>query len=229
MTTAVNPFKGKAKADGGGGDLKIEIPSADTHDARIVGLVDLGTHNEAFGNEQPKPKRQVYLVFELDEEISGVKGANHAVGVRYTLSFHEKATLRKLAEAILNEGQKYAPDADVDYNALLGQPCSVQIAHVSGKGDKADRKYVKVGTISAVPKKRRESVFKPTREIFEWYVGRDDLNDLPDNLPRIFGETVADVIKRCHELGGSGNAPGGHAASGEGEVGGNGGGKDIPF
>lgn len=209
--TTVNPLKGKAKADGGG-DFKAEVPSVDTHDARVVAMIDLGTQMESFGGEEPKPRRQFFIAYELDEETS-VKGVNHVVGVRYTLSFHEKATLRKLAEAILNDGQKFPPDHDVDYGALLGQPCSVQISHKQGTGEKSDRKYVVVGTISAIPKKRRDQVFKPRRAPVLWLVGEDRAK-LPDYLPRIYGEKVEDVIGRCRELTGRRGA----RAAGEGEI-----------
>lgn len=200
MTTTeqrTNPFKGQAKADGG--DFKTEIPSEDTHDARIIGLVDLGTHMESFKGEAPKAQRKCLLVFELDEEMTGTRGVNHVVGVEYTLSYHEKASLRKLAETILNDGQKYK--GDVDYGELLGQPCAVQVSHTVKQTDNGERRYVKVGAISAVNKKKRESHFKAKRPQVVWCVG-DDLSDLPDFLPRIWGEKVEDKIGRCHEVKG---------------------------
>lgn len=198
--TRPNPLKGKATSGGG---EKTEIPSADVHDARVVALVDLGTHPETFGGTGPAEwKRSVYLVFELDEEMSGMKGVNHVVGQKYTLSFHEKANLRKLAENLLNDGTPYAPEASIDYSALLGQPCAVQIAHESGKGDKADRTYAKIKAISGIAKKKRDKVFEAKREQREWYVG-DSLKNLPDYLPRIYGEKAEEVIGRCRELAGS--------------------------
>ncbi len=128
-----------------------------------------------------------------------MKGVNHVVGVRYTLSFHERATLRQLAEAVMNDGAKYDADAGIDYAALLGQPCAVQIAHEKKTTDKGERVYAKVGTIAAVGKKARAKVFAPKRKLAEWYVG-SPLADLPDYLPRIYGEEVKDVIGRCQEL-----------------------------
>lgn len=226
MTTmqSKNPLMGKAQSGGGGDFSKTEIPSADVHDARIVALVDLGSHQESFQGGHAEWKRGLYVVFELDEEMTGFKGTNHVVGVKYTLSFHEKANLRKLAENLLNDGNAYAADAAVDYTRLLGQPCAVQISHESGKGDKADRTYVRVKGVSSVPKKRREQVFAPKRELAKWFVGVNPLNDLPDYLPRIYGEKVEDVVRRCRELTASSSS----AASEQTEPD-NGNDEDTPF
>ncbi len=214
MTAATaNPFQGKARADGGG-DFKTEIPSEDTHEARVVALIDLGTHKESFQGGPEKLQRKVYLVYELDEEMTGMKGTNHVVGVRYTLSFHEKSNLRQLAEAILNEGVKYKPDEAYSYGDLLGQPCTVQIAHDKKTTEKGERIYARVGTIAAVGKKARAKVFAAKRELAEWYVGHSS-ESLPDYLPRIYGEEVTEVIGRCQELAlkaaseGEGEAPSG--------------------
>lgn len=220
-TAAPSPLRGPAKSDSGG-DYKTDVPSADVHDARVVALVDLGSHLESFQGGEPKRQRKVFLVYELDEEVSGMKGVNHVVAVKYTLSFHEKATLRKLAETLLNEGQKYPAEHPIDYAALVGAPCTVTITHQQGTGDKADRKYAKVGVISAVPRKRRDGVFKPRRALKVWVVG-DPIEQLPDYLPRDYGEKVQDVIARCLEL--TASAP----ASGEGAVGDDNGQDDPPF
>ncbi len=192
----------RGKPQSGGGDFKTEVPSADVHDARVVAIVDLGTHQEAFGGTGPLEwKRSLYLVFELDEEMTGMKGANHVVGQKYTLSFHEKANLRKLAENLLNEGAAYGPEDAIDYSKLLGQPCAVQISHETkpASGDKPERTYAKIKAITSIAKKKRAAVFAPRREKKEWYVG-DALSALPDYLPRIYGEKAEDVIRRCREL-----------------------------
>lgn len=214
MSDRRSPFEGAPNS--GGGDYSTEIPSADTHDARIVALIDLGTHRESFAGEPEKDARKCLLVYELDEQIAGMKNVNHVVCVRYTLSFHEKASLRKLAEAVLNDGQKFS--GHIRYEELLGQPCQVQISHVPGKGEKADRTYSRVGTISAVPKKHRDRVFKAQRQECVWYIG-DDIDDLPDYLPRVYGEEVKDIIYRCAEAAAmrQGQSKGQPAGAGAGE------------
>ncbi len=215
MATATNTFKVPTKSDGGG-DFKTEVPTEDTHEARVVALIDLGVHSESFGNEPPKDQHKVFIVYELDEEMTGMKGVNHVVGVRYTLSGHVKSNLRQLAEALLNEGQSFTT-ADIDYSALLGLPCTVQIAHKKVETPKGERTYVNVGTVAAVGKKQRDRVFKPKREVASWSVGQP-LEELPDYLPRIYGEKVEDVIARCKAL--SARPGKAVAAPGEGEVGG---------
>lgn len=208
--TAPSPFLGQTKSDNGG-DFKTEIPSADVHEARIVALIDLGTHEEKFGNDPAKAQHKVYLVYELDEEMTGMKGVNHVVGVKYTLSWHEKAKLRQLAEAVLNEGQKYPAEFDLDYSRLLGQPCTVQIAHEKKVTEKGERTYAKVAAIAAVGKKKREKVFAPKREVIQWFLGQP-LSELPDYAPRDYGEKIEDVIRRSAEMKAGGGAD-------EGEIG----------
>jgi hypothetical protein len=229
--TRQKPWQGQAKADGG--DFKTDIPSEDTHQARVVALIDLGTHHETFQNGDAKDMRKCLICFELDEEMTGMKGTNHVVAKQYTMSFHEKANLRQLAEALLNEGQKFAADSGVDYERLLGRPCMIQIAHTKKVSEKGERTYTNIKSITAVPKKLREGVFAPKRKVTVWSLG-DDLEALPSWLPRLYGEEIKDVIGRCRELKGA--AP---AARGEGEVAGpgegapdydtSGGADDYPF
>lgn len=160
-----------------------EVPSEDVHDARIVALIDLGTQEKTFNNVV-EWSRKCLLVFELDEAMTGYKGVNHVVGVEYTLSHNEKAKLRKLASSL-----------EIDtYGELLGAACTVQVSHVVKQSDFGEKRYVKVGTIAPVAKKKRDAVFAAKRTLTLWSVedGKDD--DLPDWLPRIYGNTVKDVI-----------------------------------
>jgi hypothetical protein len=226
VSTRQSPFRGAPVKDQG--DYKTETPSEDTHDARIVALIDLGTHRESFQGGEEKEKRQAVVVFELDEEMSGTKGVNHVVAVRYTMSFHEKASLRLLAEAILNDGKRYG-EGEIDYELLLGQPCTVQISHVKKATDKGERTYGRVGTIAAVPKKHRERVFKPRRKLTVWMLG-DPMTDLPtDWLPRIYGERVEDVIGRCLEMKGRAKPPQDEDEGDEEELPSYGGSERTPF
>lgn len=188
-----SPFKGKGTSGEG---FKTDIPSEDIHDARIVALIDLGTHAESFQGSPERDVRKCYLAFELDEPMSGMKSVNHVVARMYTMSFHEKSGLRQLCESILNDGNRLQ---DLDYEQLLGQPCTVQITHKKVDTDKGERTYVNITNIAAVSKKKRDQVFSPKRDICAWYIG-GDLEDLPDYLPRIYGEELKDYISRSREL-----------------------------
>lgn len=209
--TMSNPFRGRPVAGGGEGVGTREVPSADTHEARCVALIDLGTHAEAFGNEEPKPKRKVYLVWELDEKMSA-STYNHVIGQELTLSFHEKAGLRLLAEALLNGGARFAADADIDYSKLLGAAAMVTITHQTN-GDRTFARLAK-GGIGPVPKNRRDKVFKPTRQPLAWSVGQGDPAELPDWLPWYFGRPLAEKIRESREM----SADAAPADNGEGEV-----------
>lgn len=207
-----DPFKGKPKS--GEGNFTREIPSEDTHHARIVGLIDLGTHEESFQGEPAKPARKVMLAFELDEVDS--QRQNFIVIKEYKLSFHEKAGLRLLAESVINDGKKFPDEDEIDYKALLGQPCQVQISHDAS----GERTFVKIKMISSMPKKQREQCFKPQRKPVSWFLG-SDMKGIPGWLPYYFGKSIHDIIKESAEMaGGNGNSNGnGQHADDEGEVG----------
>ncbi len=199
MMTAMatkDPFTGKPKSGEGGGSF--EVPSVDVHEARIVAMIDLGSHEESFKGEPAKVRRKVYLAFELDEKMSA-STFNHVVGVEYALSFHERANLRKLAEALLNDGVSFGADDEIDFKALVGQPCTVQIKHK--KSADGAKSYADVGDVGALSKKARDRVFKPARGPLLWFIGQP-MPTWPDWLPRIFGETIPDKIKRSRELAG---------------------------
>ena len=163
-------------------------------------MADLGSHDDAFADGDSASVRKVrkcFLVFELAEETSD--GHRHLIGKTFTLSFHAKSALRKLAEALLNDGTPFdeASGADLNYVALLGLSCLVEIKHVKSNG--GARTYANVGNVSAVPKKSRNKIFQPNHEPTSWFVGQD-LEALPSWLPRSFGEEVREIIARCHEM-----------------------------
>ena len=206
-----NPFtpkpskKGPKPPDKGNGEYH-EQPPAGNHPAVLIGLIDLGTHEESFQGQKPTKKRKVMLVWELTtEKMSGMKDANHVIANRYTFSMHPKAGLRKVLESW--RGKKYGDDEQVDVSAVLGKPCLLSVTHSTA----GDRLYANVAGVQSVPKAM--AVPAAQRTPVSWLVG-GALSDLPDWLPYIYGEPVIDVVKRCRELNGGaeekGDAAGGN-------------------
>jgi hypothetical protein len=174
-----------------------ELPPAGSHAAVLIGLIDLGTQSESFQGGPVEWRRKVMLVWELtDQKMSGTEDRNHVIANRYTFSLSTKATLRKLLENW--RGKQFGNDEEVDISVVLGKPCLLNVTH----SQSGDRTYANVAGVQPVPK--NYPVPPPQREHVSWEVG-DDLADLPDWLPYLYGEPVADVVKRSKELSGGDN------------------------
>lgn len=223
-------LKGKASSGGGGGDGDFELLDADTYEGRLACVVDLGEHDTNFGR-----KRQVLFVWELTGAPEKANGRPWIVSQRWTLSFAEKANLRKVLEGWRRK--PYTDGDDIDPSRFVGQPWSIQIVHkqVGVKDGKPDMR-ANVGTVGPVPKAREKSVPALTVLPFTYDMdtgeGEADLKKA-DWLPYVYGEKVADLVqagKRNLSLasdtktGGSGAPVGGwagHSAPAEE--------RDIPF
>ncbi|HYE20938.1 MAG TPA: hypothetical protein VEA69_21005 [Tepidisphaeraceae bacterium] len=186
----------KQKASSGGGGSYEKAP-AGNHPAVLVALIDMGTQEQEFGGEV-KEQHRIYGVWELVTEKKA-DGSNHVVGLDLTLSLNEKAKLRKWIEARL--GRLIAEGEEYDVLSELGQPCLLNVVEKNG--------YPKVEGMSSVPKGMQ--VAKPTYPLTAWHL--DDLEKtgqiaLPSWVPYLYGEPLADHIKRAKELVGKSVATG---------------------
>ncbi len=178
-------LKGKADNGRGGEGGEYELLDADTYEARLAAVVDLGEHDGKFGR-----KRQVGLFWEL---IAPPRkdGKPWVVFKRYTLSFNEKATLRKDLETWRRA--VYAPDADIDLYRFLHTPWSVEITH-STSGEKT---YANVGKVGPVPKAREKLVDIGTCKPFAFDCEVDAIRVVEvDWLPYVYGEKVLDLVQQ---------------------------------
>lgn len=121
----------------GGGDFA-PVPEG-THRAVCIQIVDMGTQPTNFGD-----KRQVRIAWEVDELMED--GRPFLASKLYTLSLHEKATLRKDLESW--RGAKYGEDEEVDIAAGAGKTCMLSIVHDT-KGEKT---YSNVAAVLKPPK-----------------------------------------------------------------------------
>jgi hypothetical protein len=171
-------------------DKQFAACPAGSHPANLIAIIDLGTQDQHFGDEVSTP-HQVFLVWELcNELIEGTKN-RHVIGEVYTFSANSKAKLRIMLEAW--RGRKYAEGEDLGLAKALGAKCLINIVEKTNKA--GDKTYTNVSTVSALPKGLAAS--PPQRTPVA--IGLEDDTTLPDWLPRIFGEEVQEVIKRCHE------------------------------
>jgi hypothetical protein len=137
-------MKISAKGDGGQRAPRVKVA---THIALVQALVDLGV--QPGSHKFPAPKRKIYLGFEFPNiqvefknEDGTVDKAPARLGRFMTASMHEKASYRKLVEAL--RGKKFASDSEAsnfEGRTLLGMPCMVPVTHKQV----AERTYENVG------------------------------------------------------------------------------------
>lgn len=120
-------------ASASGGSQR-ELAPEGSEVARCYRLIDLGTqHNELYGND----KHQVLVTWELPntEMTEGeFAGKPFAISRFYTLSFSEKANLRKDVESW--RGKAFTDkeiEEGFDVATLVGQTCLIGVSHKAKK------------------------------------------------------------------------------------------------
>lgn len=165
------------------------------HPAVLVAIVDMGTQwQDGYQGAPGKWQRRAYFVWELvTKKIDGQPGRNHLIGIDLTVSFNEKAKLRKWVEA--RTGKAIPDGTSHDILAELGQPC---LLNVMQKGD-----FPKIEAVSAIPDGL--TVPPAKQPLFSWSLedhARDDPISLPDWLPWFYGKPLVESIGRCREIAG---------------------------
>lgn len=117
-----------------------------------VDVIDLGERVEDFPGRPAKIARKGALVFASGERKED--GTLHTVSAEFTLSSHEKASLRLALESW--RGRKYSDDeldAGLPLHKLTGQLALVLVEHATSKGG---RTFAKPRAITPVPKAMRQ-------------------------------------------------------------------------
>lgn len=125
-----------------------------TYVARCYSMIEIGTIETEFNGEK-KMAHKVRITWELPTETAifhEEKGPEpFAVSKEYTLSMHEKSTLRKDLESWRGKGFTEAEAKRFDITKLLGVPCILSVIHQPGKKDPT-KSYVAVSSISKLMK-----------------------------------------------------------------------------
>ena len=125
-----------------------------TYMARCISMIEIGHVTTEFNGEKKKVHK-VMLTWELPEELAVFnedKGPEpYVVSKTYTLSMHEKSTLRKDLESWRGKGFTELEAAKFDITKLLGVPCLLTVTHQPGKTDPT-KTYVVVASISRLMK-----------------------------------------------------------------------------
>lgn len=133
----------------GGSDF--EPIAAGTYAARCYSMVHIGTITEDYEGK-PKTQNKIRLAWELPTEMKEFKEGEGEkpffVSKDFTLSMHEKSSLRKYLEAW--RGKAFTDDEakSFDVTRLLGKECLVSIIHEVKK----DKTYAKIASVSTLPK-----------------------------------------------------------------------------
>ncbi len=133
----------------GGSDF--EPIAAGTYAARCYSMVHVGTITEQYEG-QPKTQNKIRLSWELPTELKVFKEENGEqpffVSKDFTLSMHEKSSLRKYLEAWRGKAFTDEEAKSFDVTKLLGKECLVSIIHEAKK----DKTYAKIASVSTLPK-----------------------------------------------------------------------------
>lgn len=120
--------------------------------ARCYSMVHIGTIEEDYMGET-KNLNKVRITWELPTEKTVFKEENgeqpYSISKEFTLSLHEKATLRKFLESWRGKG--FTEDEAKKFNIakLVGVSCMINIIH---KTSKTGNVYADIASVSTMPK-----------------------------------------------------------------------------
>lgn len=176
---------------------KRDLIPAKTYLAIVCGVYDLGTQTSQFGDQH-----QIYISWELHRAKGPVRdkeGRVQTIGKFVTLSFNEKANLRKdIVQPML--GRTFTEDeakSGYDVEQLVGLACRLQVDHVV-KPDKSIRDQV--GSIMALD----EDDDAPRPELNHVYF---EISGIGCDIPREVPEWIGKMVKKSPEWTGKSNTP----------------------
>ena len=111
-------------------DAPREMPEADLHNALCVFVEDVGWQKNHFDPEKPA-QHKVLVFWELQAKMTD--GKPFMLSKRYTLSLHEKATLRHDLEAWRGKPFTEEEMDGFDIEKLIGVQCRLVVVHKATK------------------------------------------------------------------------------------------------
>jgi hypothetical protein len=139
-----------AESKGGGDYTPME---SGVYVARCVQLIQIGTITENINGED-KTQHKVRFGFEFPSEKKVFREENgeqpYFLSKEYSLSMHEKATLRKDLEGWRSKKFTEEEAKKFDVTNLIGVPCTINVVHKVGKSN--GKTYAEIGSISPLMK-----------------------------------------------------------------------------
>ena len=165
-----------------------EQPPEGNHPAVLVAIVNLG-HQDVTYQGESKVVHELYFCWELCHKTRS-NGERHLVKKTVTASLHEKANLAKLLKGWF--GKAVPPGASLDLPKLLGKAGLVNV----GRDDSG--KYAVLNGVGPLP----DGTAAPPPQRTPVITGVGEDAEVPDWLPWIYKESVADYCAHSHEMGG---------------------------
>jgi hypothetical protein len=171
-----------ATSTGNGGNFE-PIPTGN-YPARCYSMVHMGTIEETILGTTKKLNK-VRVTWELPTEMKVFKEENGeqpmVISKEFTLSMHEKATLRNFLKNWRGKDFTEEEAKAFDIERLIGAPCMLNITHKAKKDGSGV--YAEIGSVSTMPKgyvcpDAINPQFVFTYENFD----QDKFNTLPDFL-----------------------------------------------
>lgn len=169
------------------------------HAGNIVGLFDVGVHEEEYKGKK-KENRKLVVAFEVQ---TAKKDGNHQfLAKQYTWSMGDSSNWYKLIVALtarhFSEGEKFP------LKSVLGMPCMILVTNEKKVVDGKEKTYVQIESITKYP----EAFPPPTnyRPPITWSVREG--TPLPDVswVPKIYGDSIEEMVATSKGIAG-GSAP----------------------
>jgi hypothetical protein len=120
--------------------------------ARCYSMIQIGTVMENIMGED-KLLHKVRLTFEFPTELKVFKEENgeqpYVISKEFTLSMHEKASLRKFLESWRGKNFTEEEAKKFDITVLLEKQCLINVIHHTAKNGNV---YAQIGGVSPLPK-----------------------------------------------------------------------------
>lgn len=159
--------------------VSTDIPESGQHLAVLIGVIDLGTHDDTYQGKVKKAHK-IFLLWELPDTKQSGTTNNHLIGEEFSLSFHKKSNLRIFVEGW--RGSAFAENEEFDPKSLLGKQCVVNIEHKTNKA--GDRTFAKLK--SAARPMKGQTVPPATRPLIYYEIGGKDPVPTQDWLPYLW-------------------------------------------
>jgi len=135
------------------GGANFEPIATGNYPARCYSMVHIGTVEEIILGVTKKLNK-VRITWELPTELKVFKEENgeqpQVISKEFTLSLHEKATLRSFLKNWRGKDFTDAEAKAFDIEKLVGAPCMLNITHKNKKDGSGV--YAEIGSISSMPK-----------------------------------------------------------------------------
>ena len=135
------------------GGTTFEPIAQGNYPARCYSMVHIGTVEEIILGEKKKLNK-VRITWELPTELKIFKEENgeqpSVISKDFTLSLHEKATLRSYLKNWRGKDFTDEEAKSFDIEKLVGAPCMLNITHKMKKDNSGV--YAEIGSVSAMPK-----------------------------------------------------------------------------